>query len=42
MCQAAGMTVTRLRRIREGKLLLGDLPLGKWRYLTAEEVKLLG
>ena len=42
MCQAAGMTVTRLRRISEGKLRLGDLPLGKWRYLTAEEVKLLG
>jgi len=38
MCQAAGMTVTRLRRIREGRLKLGDLPLGKWRYLTADEV----
>lgn len=42
MCQAAGMHVTRLRRIREGALRLGDLPLGKWRYLTAEEVKKLG
>ena len=42
MCQAAGMTVTRLRRIREGQLWLGDLPLGKWRYLTAEEVDKLG
>jgi 23S rRNA pseudouridine2605 synthase len=38
MCEAAGMTVTRLRRIAEGKLSLGDLPLGKWRYLTEEEV----
>lgn len=38
MCEAAGMTVTRLRRISEGKLKLGDLPLGKWRYLTAQEV----
>ena len=38
MCEAAGMTVTRLKRISEGKLSLGDLPLGKWRYLTAEEV----
>ncbi len=37
MCQAAGMQVTRLRRIREGKLSLGDLPLGAWRYLTEEE-----
>ena len=39
MCEAAGMTCTRLRRIREGSLSLGDLPQGKWRYLTAEEVK---
>lgn len=38
MCEAAGMTVTRLRRIKEGNLSLGDLPLGKWRYLTPEEV----
>ena len=41
MCEAAGMHVTRLKRIREGKLSLGDLPLGKWRYLTEEEVKSL-
>ena len=41
MCQAAGMTCVRLRRIREGGLELGDLPLGKWRYLTAEELKKL-
>ena len=41
MCQAAEMQVSRLRRIREGKLSLGDLPLGKWRYLTKEEVELL-
>jgi 23S rRNA pseudouridine2605 synthase len=38
MCQNAGMTVTRLRRIREGSLVLGDLPRGKWRHLTADEV----
>ena len=38
MCEAAGMTVTRLRRIQEGSLHLGDLPLGKWRYLTEDEV----
>ena len=38
MCEAAGMTVTRLKRIREGSLSLGDLPLGKWRYLTQDEV----
>ena len=39
MCEAAGMHCTRLRRIQEGNLSLGDLPLGKWRYLTEEEVK---
>lgn len=41
MCEAAGMTCTRLRRIKEGSLSLGDLPPGKWRYLTEEEVKSL-
>ena len=39
MCQMAGMQVTRLKRIREGQLELGLLPLGKWRYLTEEEQK---
>ena len=38
MCEAAGMRCTRLRRIQEGTLRLGDLPCGAWRYLTAEEV----
>ena len=41
MCQAAGMTVIRLRRIQEGSLTLGSLPTGKWRYLTEEEVRRL-
>lgn len=39
MCDAVGMHVTRLRRIREGNLHLGDLPKGKWRYLTPSEVE---
>ena len=38
MCEAAGMCCTRLRRIQEGTLRLGNLPCGAWRYLTAEEV----
>jgi 23S rRNA pseudouridine2605 synthase len=38
MCEAAGMNVTKLRRIREGSLELGKLPLGKWRYLTETEI----
>ena len=41
MCQAAGMYVTRLRRISEGPLKLGDLALGSWRELTAEELAAL-
>lgn len=41
MCEIAGMTVTRLRRVREGSLQLGDLPLGKWRSLTTEEIAAL-
>ena len=38
MCEIAGMHVTRLRRIREGNLSLGELPKGKWRYLTEQEI----
>lgn len=39
MCQACELRVTRLVRIREGALELGELKSGKWRYLTAEEIK---
>lgn len=38
MCEAAGAKVTRLRRVSEGSVKLGDLPLGKWRYLTQQEL----
>ncbi len=38
MCANAGMTVHRLIRLSEGKLELGDLPSGKWRYLTEDEI----
>ena len=41
MCELAGMHVTRLKRVKEGDLCLGDLPLGKWRCLTEEEVAAL-
>jgi len=41
MCEAAGLHCTRLRRIQEGSLSLGNLPLGKWRYLTDAEVRSL-
>lgn len=39
MCAAAGMRVKKLVRVREGALYLGDLPSGRWRYLTDEEVQ---
>lgn len=41
MCAACGLTVKRLRRVREHTLELGDLPVGTWRYLTAAEVAAL-
>lgn len=41
MCEAAGLTVLRLCRVREGTLELGDLPCGKWRYLTEKELAAL-
>lgn len=42
MCAKAGLTVLRLKRIREGKLLLDrTLQPGQWRVLTREEVALL-
>lgn len=39
MCAMANLKVTRLKRVQEGKLVLGDLPLGKWRYLTQQEMQ---
>ena len=39
MCEAAELRVHRLRRVREGCLSLGTLPVGKWRYLTQQEMK---
>lgn len=41
MCAIAGMQVKRLVRVSEGKLALGDLMAGKWRYLTDAEIRLL-
>ena len=36
-----GYNVLRLIRVREGPLSLGDLPVGAWRRLSAEEVEAL-
>jgi 23S rRNA pseudouridine2605 synthase len=41
MCARAGMQVKRLQRIKEGQLELGDLPIGKWRYLTEQEREMI-
>ena len=41
LCEAAGVAVTRLKRIQEGTLTLGSLPVGQWRHLTEEEVERL-
>lgn len=41
MCEAAGLTVKRLSRVSIGKLKLDGMPVGKWRYLTDEEVEYL-
>jgi 23S rRNA pseudouridine2604 synthase len=37
MCELVGLHVVGLKRIRIGTIMLGDLPTGKWRYLSAEE-----
>ena len=38
MCEQAGLKVMRLCRISEGSVELGDLPVGKWRRLTDDEI----
>ncbi len=37
MCEMVGLTVVGLKRVRVGKIMLGHLPLGKWRYLQPNE-----
>ena len=41
MCRQAGLAVRRLQRVREHTLTLGDLPVGRWRYLTQQELQML-
>lgn len=41
MCAKVGLSVRSLKRVREGEVTLGDLPVGQWRYLSNEEVKML-
>ena len=37
MCEAVGLKVTGLKRVRIGRVMLGDLPAGQWRYLRGDE-----
>ncbi|MDE2626901.1 MAG: pseudouridine synthase [Burkholderiales bacterium] len=37
MCEAVGLQVLGLKRVRIGGVMLGDLPAGQWRYLRADE-----
>jgi len=37
MCEAVGLKVLGLKRVRIGRVMLGDLPSGQWRYLRAGE-----
>ncbi|MDX2093960.1 MAG: pseudouridine synthase, partial [Kofleriaceae bacterium] len=39
MCEALGYTVEGLRRVRIMHIRLGELPLGRWRQLTAQEIQ---
>jgi 23S rRNA pseudouridine2605 synthase len=42
MLEAVDSKVLKLVRIAIGPIRLGDLPIGRWRYLTAEELASLG
>lgn len=37
MCELVGLKVTGLKRVRIGRVKLGDLPEGQWRYLGPDE-----
>ena len=41
MIDAVGHRVVRLKRVRFGPVLLGDLPSGMWRKLTEDEIRKL-
>ncbi len=37
MCEMVGLQVLALKRVRIGRIKLGNLPMGQWRYLGADE-----
>ncbi len=41
MCQALGYSVQTLKRVRIMNITLANLPVGKWRLFTAEEINII-
>ena len=41
MCEQVGLKVAKLTRVVIGSIKLGDLQIGKWRYLTNDEINKL-
>lgn len=41
MCESCGVKITRLCRVAIGELTLGDLPTGKWKRLTEDQIQYL-
>ena len=41
MCERSGYKIKRLSRVKIGEIEAGELPLGKWRHLTNEEIEYL-
>ena len=39
MCEGAGVKLTKLKRVSEGTLSIGDLKPGQWRHLTEAELQ---
>jgi len=37
MCEMVGLQVLALKRVRIGRVKLGNIPMGQWRYLGADE-----
>jgi 23S rRNA pseudouridine2604 synthase len=37
MCQSVGLRVVNIKRLRVGRVSMGKLPVGQWRYLTQFE-----
>ena len=37
LCEDAGLQITGMRRMRIGRIMLGSLPVGQWRFLLPQE-----